>query len=237
MKKNFWLCLQEEENTSPCEVQNLTKNESHCTALLWYLQTVFLAWNKIIPTLYKHENIQSELFKEYNRSSFWFQLSCTHVYTDVHRDVQQPHMLQAVSGWWWWGGISRPSPHRWGSRGRAGPACLALHRTGTSLDKWDFSLPPYYPFLRALSFRAKLGGQLLLGIAQYKATFSRKSCRVLCSGLQQLVLPDWAALPAAILETHKWEREGRCKELSLFQPGSLFCLHSEDTALRTEQVK
>lgn len=99
VKKNFWKCLQ--ENMSPCSKPH--KSESLCTALHSYLQTVFLAWNKIIPTLYKHKNIKSQLFKEDNSSSFGFQLSCAHIYTDVHRDVQvkqQPTLLQAGASEW-----------------------------------------------------------------------------------------------------------------------------------------
>lgn len=141
-------------------------NESLCTALLWYLQTVFLAWKKIIPTLYKHKNIKSQLFKEDNRSNFGFQLSCAHTYTDVCRDMQAKRQpccrLEPVSGWWWWGGISRQAHTGGGSGGGAGPACLALHRTGTFPDKWDFSLLPYYPFLLAPSFPAKLSKQFIL---------------------------------------------------------------------------
>lgn len=45
-----------------------------------------------------------------------------------------------------------------GSGDGAGPACLALHRTGTFLDKRDFSLLLYYTFLMAPSFPANLVG-------------------------------------------------------------------------------
>lgn len=49
-----------------------------------------------------------------------------------------------------------------GSGGGAGPACLALHRTGTFPDKRDFALPSCYCFLMAPPFPVKLGRQILL---------------------------------------------------------------------------
>lgn len=53
--------------------------------------------------LHKHKNIKSQLFKGDNRSSFGFQLSCAHICTDLHRDVQvkqQPTKPQAEASEW-----------------------------------------------------------------------------------------------------------------------------------------
>lgn len=47
--------------------------------------------------------MNSQLFKEDNKSSFAFQLTCAHIYRNVQGDIQveqQPTLLQARASYW-----------------------------------------------------------------------------------------------------------------------------------------